>query len=1010
MKNFFLPLSKITGIAMLLLFSEVSFGQTQKKMSCIDSLIKNNPEYSNNKHFMQEVTTKRAKGVSDKQIFDEYNTEEAKKNKAYMDAANEKFIKEYILPLNNNAKKNKNLSPNSYYCHADSLGLLSATSMGNWKGFTQSLNNTAACNGPTPWTATALPCNSCVGNTSGFINNISIAPPPASEPCADIPGFPINLPSPYGGTQSIQLGNNQINAQSDRCAYSFVVQPTDISFNYQYAAVLNDPAHVPANQPFFDFVILGPLGDTVPCSYQHYVAAPNTPGWQTSNQSNASCNPNALGSFVYYKPWTVVGVNLSNYVGKQVTVVATVGDCSQCGHFGIVYLDFACTALNTGQFCLGDTSSMLVAPYDPSFSYQWSTGATTDTIIVNPNNYLPPNDTIKVHVSQGSSLCPFDFAYVLAPTHIYPGFVDSIACNKVWFTDTTKITSGTLSSWSWSYTGGNPTSSTSQNPGPIVYPPGGTYTVSLQVASAANCKDSVKNVVITIPPLPQVAPNNASVCGSHTDTICANATTGSPAYTYLWSPGGSTTSCIVVNSASSSSYNVVVTDSKGCTASGTGNVTVAPGPTILTGPTQTICTAGCTTITASGAGPNGTYVWSPVSGLSNPNSASPVACPNSTTTYSVVGTDASGCSNTASQTVNVVSPPTVSAAAPTVCPGKTTNLCASGAGGAPPYTYYWPSTGQTTNCITVVVTSPTSYSVNITDAIGCTNGGSGSVNSYPPVFISAIASQTICNTDSTQLFSNASNGTTPYSWGWLPSTSITGPNQQNPWAHPNVSTNYTVTVTDADGCTADTTVYVGVVTIPNGSFDWTDKLTCDGIDIYFRDNLSNNTVSGMWHFGDGATDTSIHHPPTNPLIHHYAWGTYTVVLTTINSPCHTDTSMTLVISDSLAAYGFCGPTVFTPNGDNKNDCFHPVFMDPACNCAAPCTNTNGPSQATMDLLETCFTLEVYDRWGIKMFESNSTKNCWDGTTMHGTPAKEGTYYYIAKFGDKVTKGYVELLR
>ena len=55
-------------------------------------------------------------------------------------------------------------------------------------------------------------------------------------------------------------------------------------------------------------------------------------------------------------------------------------------------------------------------------------------------------------------------------------------------------------------------------------------------------------------------------------------------------------------------------------------------------------------------------------------------------------------------------------------------------------------------------------------------------------------------------------------------------------------------------------------------------------------------------------------------------------------------------------------------------------------------------------------MEVYDRWGIKMFETTETIKCWDGKTMGGTPAKEGTYYYIATFGEVALRGYVTLFR
>jgi gliding motility-associated-like protein len=127
-------------------------------------------------------------------------------------------------------------------------------------------------------------------------------------------------------------------------------------------------------------------------------------------------------------------------------------------------------------------------------------------------------------------------------------------------------------------------------------------------------------------------------------------------------------------------------------------------------------------------------------------------------------------------------------------------------------------------------------------------------------------------------------------------------------------------------------------------------------------------------------------------------------------------------------------------GPSENECFRPIFMDPLGNCAP---NTYLPSSTPLELwhkqridsLMNCITLEVYDRWGIKMFESTDEKKCWDGKAPNGSPAKEGTYYYIARLdettisnketticgcfasyyikklkGPTLLKGYMELLR
>jgi PKD repeat protein len=96
--------------------------------------------------------------------------------------------------------------------------------------------------------------------------------------------------------------------------------------------------------------------------------------------------------------------------------------------------------------------------------------------------------------------------YVFVPTIISAGFTYTISGNTVSFTDTTGITGGNLTGWSWSFPGGNPSSSALQNPS-VTYSASGTYTVCLIATSAAGCKDTSCQSIF-IPPS-SVAGNNA---------------------------------------------------------------------------------------------------------------------------------------------------------------------------------------------------------------------------------------------------------------------------------------------------------------------------------------------------------------------------------------------------------------------------------------------------------------------------------------------------------------------
>ena len=141
--------------------------------------------------------------------------------------------------------------------------------------------------------------------------------------------------------------------------------------------------------------------------------------------------------------------------------------------------------------------------------------------------------------------------------------------------------------------------------------------------------------------------------------------TASGAASYLWSPGGETTAAITVNAAGT--YSVVGTDANGCKNSASQSVTVNPLPTVAItadGPTA-LCQGATVTLTASGAA---SYLWSPG------GETTAAITVNAAGTYSVVGTDANGCKNSASQSVTVNPLPTVAITAdgPTaLCQGAT---------------------------------------------------------------------------------------------------------------------------------------------------------------------------------------------------------------------------------------------------------------------------------------------------------------------------------------------------
>ncbi|MFZ2899455.1 MAG: hypothetical protein WA004_12575, partial [Saprospiraceae bacterium] len=221
------------------------------------------------------------------------------------------------------------------------------------------------------------------------------------------------------------------------------------------------------------------------------------------------------------------------------------------------------------------------------------------------------------------------------------------------------------------------------------------------------------------------------------------------------------------------------------------NITITADPS-----NATICGQGSVTLTASGAN---TYFWSPLDGLNTNIGSTVIASPLATTTYTVEGTNTTtGCVGTAQITVNVFGLPNaqITPAQAAICPGEEVTLTASGG-----VSYSW-NTDQSSASITVSPNETTTYSVEVTDANGCTAIALATVTvNQPPVIQAAITEPTAC-TSTNGAINLTITGTSPYIFTWATPNGNGLVQGQEDQSGLTVGT-YFVTVEDANGCVSN---------------------------------------------------------------------------------------------------------------------------------------------------------------------------------------------------------------
>lgn len=357
----------------------------------------------------------------------------------------------------------------------------------------------------------------------------------------------------------------------------------------------------------------------------------------------------------------------------------------------------------------------------------------------------------------------------------------------------------------------------------FTFPDTGTYLVHLIASvpgpNGGTCSDTATTYVYVYPTFSTAfsAPSRCqdSVIQFTNQTI---STSGQQNF-WLWNFGDGSSSGQQNPThfyASPGSYSVTLINQNvlGCRDTATNIITVYPEPAGSFTTDTSICATALDVFTNTSTG-SASYLWN--LGL-GPNSTSTAANPsqvyNTAGNYTVtlIAVSQQGCKDTVSENIDVHPLPIVTTSGnTTICPFASTQISATGGG-----TYLWsPAIGLSDSSLANPVATPPppntyTYTVTVTSPFQCTATASLEISFFAVPHANAGLDTSVCLNpvsfhDSVQL--NPSGGIT---YQWSPATGLSNPNIANPLAKPSVNTTYTVTATDADGCTAtdSMTVYV----------------------------------------------------------------------------------------------------------------------------------------------------------------------------------------------------------
>ena len=339
----------------------------------------------------------------------------------------------------------------------------------------------------------------------------------------------------------------------------------------------------------------------------------------------------------------------------------------------------------------------LYNPSDPSSFPYWFNGTMDEVRIYNR----------AINDQEVSALC-------IAPC----SNIDSVrvnynetTCKAFDFKGMAFVKSSPISTWKWSFGDGGIDSIQNTT---HVYSTSTTFPVKLVVTDINGCMDS-----ITV----SVLPSGINTTKGNDTTICKGSNAqlfASGGSTYSWTPTSTLNNPNIFNPvatpADTTTYYVTVTNVSGCSKIDSIKIFIKPLPIISISSDTSVCNNTPVQLFANGGS---TYSWTPASTLNNPTINNPVATPASTTTYQVVVTNSTGCSNKDSVKIITSPLPVISKSNDTsICNNTSVQLFASGGS-----SYLWtPSSGLSNQNINNPVATPvttTTWYVTVTNNPGC---------------------------------------------------------------------------------------------------------------------------------------------------------------------------------------------------------------------------------------------------------------------------------------------------